>query len=413
METQRAGGRQRPRPRRGSSLVAALTAALLAAVACAPARATPSAAAPDKPAAAVAAPAASATAAASPPAAASAPTAGPAAQAAPGGAPAAAGDQAVADFYRGKTVRIVVGFAPGGGTDTTARILGRHLGRHIPGNPTVIVENRPGAGGLQATSAIYRSEPKDGTVIGAILENVPLLQVLGDPGVQFDAGRLSWLGSAAREETVCFVRADLGVGSLDDVIAGKEVVIAAGGQGTPGKNAPLILNATLGTHFKVVGGYQSGGEMTLAVERKEVDGWCPGMNTAQSTALAQMLDNGDARVLIFLGDRTPEQRWLEGVPAAEAIARTDEAKTLLRAVNAPNLMSKPYVAAPEVPAARAQALRKAIADAFADPQLQADAQKSNLPLAPSTGEEVTERVRSVLDTPPDLREKLKSILLSE
>jgi tripartite-type tricarboxylate transporter receptor subunit TctC len=351
-----------------------------------------------------------ATPAATPPAAASP---APSAAAAPGAAsPAAGGDEGgVAAFYRGKTVRIIVGLSPGGGYDLTSRLLARHLAARIPGNPTIIVENRPGAGTMLAANAVYATEPKDGTVIGNFDSSLVLLQALGATGIGYDSARFNWLGATVKDVTGCLVRADA-VTSLQDTIAGKEVVLGALALGNNSYDVPVVLNATLGTHFKLVPGYGGTAQFRLAVESQETDGYCVTYKSAILVNDQPWLE-GDpprARMLVVMGANPPESPYLRGVPAAESLARTDEARELLRVVDAPQVINKPYAVAPEVPAERVAALRRALMETYADPQFLAEAKRSNLDVDPSSGEEVGRVVQGVLNASPATLARLKEII---
>lgn len=319
-------------------------------------------------------------------------------------------EQAVADFYRGKVVRIMVGASPGGGFDLQSRLLANHLSRHIPGNPTVIVENKPGAGTLLVANTVYNSEAKDGTVMGSFNEALVLEQAIGAESIQFDARRYNWIGSANQDVGACMTRTDIGVSSVQDLLGGREFKMGSPGAGV-GENTPKLLNAALGTNFTLIRGYNDSANVRLAIQRKEIDGYC----TSLSTLLArerQEIEGTDATLKVFLvtGDKSPDHPLLAGVPAAESLARTPEARALLRAGTAPGRISKPFAVAPEVPRDRVEALRKAVADAYADPELRAESARTNLEIEPSTGEEVTRVVTELLNTPPDILERLKQTL---
>src|SRR5579884_4119178 len=333
---------------------------------------------------------------------------------APRAAPAAASggdDSAVAAFYRGKTIRIVVGLSPGGGYDLTSRLLARYMAARIPGNPTIIVENRPGAGTMLAANAVYASEPKDGTVIGNFDSSLVLLQALGATGIGYDATRFNWLGATVKDVTGCLVRADA-VASVQDTIAGKEVVLGALALGNNSYDVPTVLNATLGTHFKMVPGYGGTAQFRLAVENQETDGYCV---TYRSAILVndQPWLSGDppyARMLVVMGDKPPDSPFLRGVPTAESLATSDEARELLRVVDAPQVINKPYAVAPEVPPERVAALRRALMETYADPQFLAEAKRANLDVDPSDAAEVTRVVQSVLGASPGALARLKEII---
>jgi tripartite-type tricarboxylate transporter receptor subunit TctC len=336
------------------------------------------------------------------------PTAGPTGKPA---AKPAFDEAAVASFYRGKTVRIIVGVAAGGTFDLYARTVARHLPTYLPGNPTVIVENKTGAAGLVAANALYGSEPKDGTALASFNSSLVLQQVLGAPGVQFDAVRFNWLGSVTNVVVACAARADSGASTIQDTINGKQIAAGTIGPGTPSHDVPAVLNGALGTSFKLVPGYDGASKVHLAVEGKEVDGWCGGFESM--TILDRELLEGPnpvARVLVVMGSQTPDHPFLRGVPAAETLAKTDETRQLLRAISGPDRISRAYVAPPDVPADRVAALRIALANTFADPRLLEDTRKQNQEVNPASGEEATRVVRDVLATPPSVLARLKEIL---
>jgi tripartite-type tricarboxylate transporter receptor subunit TctC len=395
--------RSRSKTRLVSTTMAAVVLAGLLAAACAPAAApgpTPEAAKPTPAAATPAAPAPAAT-----------PAATPVAKPAQAAAPAGFDERAVADFYRGKTIRFLVGFAPGGSFDLYSRLLAKHMPQYIPGNPTIIAENRPGAASIVAANAVYNTEPKDGTVIGSINEFGVLQQLLGQEGIQFDAARFHWLGASVDTVSACLARSDVGINSVQDIMNGRELVVGTTGLGAATHDTPAVLNAALGTNFKLVSGYAGISTVQLALESREVDGYCVSWD-AMLIVGRQMLEgnNPTAKVFLVMGDKPVDHPYLQGVPAAETLAKTDEARQLLRAVHAPSQMSKPFAVAPEVPRDRVEALRRAMEQAFANPQLKEEASRSELEVAARNGQEVTQIVQELLGTRPEIVARLKDIL---
>jgi tripartite-type tricarboxylate transporter receptor subunit TctC len=381
----------------------AVLAALLG-LACAPTAAPSPTATPSKP-----SPAASPGASPSP-----SPSPSPAAAAAAKPAEAAAAtfdERAVADFYRGKTIRIIVGFAPGGSFDLYSRLLAKHMPQYIPGNPNIIAENRPGAASAVAANAVYSTEAKDGTVIGSINEFLVLQHLLRQEGMQFDPARFNWLGASVDTLSACLARSDVGINSVQDIMNGKELVVGTTGLGAATHDTPAVLNAALGTNFKLVSGYAGISTIQLALESREVDGYCVSWD-AMLIVGRQMLEgnNPTAKVFLIMGDKPLDHPYLQGVPAAETLAKTDEARQLLRAVHAPSQMSKPFAVAPEVPRDRVEALRRAMEQAFANPQLKEEASRSELEVAARNGQEVTQIVQELLGTRPEIIARLKDIL---
>jgi tripartite-type tricarboxylate transporter receptor subunit TctC len=388
-----------PKPLTGRPLWAlALTILLLAA--CAPAGA-------GSPGAPVGKPAASAPQAG--------PPARPAAQEQPTGATGAprsearTDDPAIAAFYRGKTVRIISGSGPGGLFDVYSRQVGRNRPRHLPGNPNIIVENRPGAGHRLAANAVYAVEPKDGTVIGHISQNLVLEQVIDTTGMEFDTARFQWLGSALKSTPGCMVRVDAGVTRVQDAMNGRELITAADAPGSSLYDVPAVLNAALGTRFKLVSGYNGISQAILALESKEVDAFCVSDPLSGPVGILLSRENPSAKLIVLMGAESPAHPLAQGVPVAEPLARSEEARQLLRAMNAPQQMSFPWVVAPDVPPERVAALRQALAETFADPQFLAEAERSNLVIGFSSGEEVTRMVQAILSTPPGALATLKEL----
>ena len=323
----------------------------------------------------------------------------------------------VEDFYRGKTIRIVVGFGPGGATDTNARLLQKVLAKYIPGIPTIVVDNKPGGGSMLAANIVYNTELQDGTVIGAFTPDLVLQQAVGSPGVRFDAGKYQWIGSAVETSSMCAARTDSGVTRIEDTIGerGKQLVVSSFGKGGPSYIPPAVFNVTLGTRFKVVTGYEGGAAQRLAVKNKEVQGFCTNTETITSLAVDMFEGPGACcKVLIVTGSEVEDHPFLRGVPAAEKLVeklgKGKDELAMLRAIQAQNLFSMVWAVAPEVPKDRVQALRRAYEKASADPELQAAAKKMNMDLKPKTGEEVSRIVQELLSTPKPVLARLKEVI---
>jgi len=330
---------------------------------------------------------------------------------------APASGASVEDFYKGKTIRIVVGFAPGGATDTNARLLQKALSKYIPGNPNIVVENKPGGGSMLAANIVYTTEPKDGTVIGSFTQDLVLQQALGAPGVRFDSAKYQWLASAFDTTSMCAARTDSGVTRVEDVIGdrGRELVVSSFGKGTPSHIPPAVFNAALGTKFKIVTGYEGGAAQRLAVKNKEVQGFCTTFQTI--TSLAVDMFEGPAaccKIIIVSGSEVEDHPFLKGVPSAEKLAerlgKGNEELAMLRAMHSMNRINLPMAAAAEVPKDRVQALRRAFEKAFPDPELRKAAEKMKMDLSPKTGEEVSRIVQELLSTPKPVLARLKEVI---
>jgi tripartite-type tricarboxylate transporter receptor subunit TctC len=320
----------------------------------------------------------------------------------------ASAGQSAGEFYRGKTVSIIVGSGAGGGFDTTARLVARHIGRHIPGSPTVIVVNMPGGGGLVAANHVFSAAPKDGTAIGLFHEAQMMNQLTGGEGVAFDLRQFNWLGSSYDDPNVCIVRTDAPVAAFKDMI-GRGAPIAVGGTG-PGSNtydAPRVLAAATGASLKAVSGYPTTNDVRIGVERGEIQGMCLGWESVKS-ASGQWLADGYARV--FVQNGTARHRDLPDVPLAMEFARDEASRTLLRLVDAPGAMAKPFALPPGVDAARVALLRAALAATYRDPALLEEARAMQLEFQPKDADQIQQILNEVLATPPQIAATYREII---
>jgi tripartite-type tricarboxylate transporter receptor subunit TctC len=311
------------------------------------------------------------------------------------------------DFYRGKTISIVVGSGAGGGFDTTARLVSRHIGRHIAGEPTVIVVNMPGGGGLVAANHVFSAAAKDGTIVGLFHEAQMMNQLTGGEGVNFDLRQFNWLGSSYDDPNVCLVRSDAHV-SFKDLI-GRAAPIAVGGTG-PGSNtydAPRVLAAATGAHIKAVAGYPTTNDVRVGVERGEIQGMCLGWESVQS-ASGEWLKDGYAKVIVQNGTmRHPD---LQDVPLALEFAKDEDSRTLLRLVDAPGAMAKPFALPPGVDPVRVQVMRDALQATYRDPAFLEEARVMNLEFQPKTVDQILQILSEVLATPPEIAAKYRQII---
>jgi tripartite-type tricarboxylate transporter receptor subunit TctC len=313
-----------------------------------------------------------------------------------------------AAFYRGKTVSIVVGSGAGGGFDTTARIVARHIGRHIPGTPTVIVVNMPGGGGLVAANHLFNAAPKDGTVIGLFHEAQVMNQLTGGEGVQFDLLKFNWLGSSYDDPNVCIVRADTSVTTLRDVIGrAKPIVIGGTGPGSNSYDAPRVVAKATGANLKAVAGYSTTNDARVGIERGEVQGMCLGWESVRSTT-GDWLQDKYARV--FVQNGTARHRDLPEVPLALEFAKDEESKILLRLLDAPSSISKPFVLPPDVDESRVRVMRDGLSATYHDPAFLAEAAALRLEFQPKTAQEIQQVLTAVLATPPAIAAKYRQII---
>jgi tripartite-type tricarboxylate transporter receptor subunit TctC len=323
---------------------------------------------------------------------------------------AASGQGAVEGFYRGRTVTITVRSAVGGGYDSYARLLGRHIGKHIPGNPTVIVQNMPGAGSNKSASYVALQAPKDGTAIGAVQAGAILQPLLSDQALPHDPSKLIMLGSANRSVYLCAVRSDAPVTSFQEVLD-REVIIGTSGEGASLRDFPIVLINVLGAKLRLIGGYAGSREIILAMDRNEVQGMC-GMDWSSLWAQQrEWISSGFVRLLAqedLLGH--PEMNKM-GVPLTISFAKTDEDRQVLRTIYSQNLFGRPYIVPPGVPADRVAALRKALAAALDDKALLADAEKSGLDIGQVGGEELQTLVARLYALPPGIIDRAKQSLI--
>ena len=332
--------------------------------------------------------------------------------AAPAAKPAAPLDvKAVEEFYRGKTIRIVVGSAAGGGYDAYSRLIARHIGKYIPGNPTVIVENMPGAGFIIAANHVYSAAPSDGTVIGNVAIGAMAQQILGKPGVQFEAARFHYLGVPTTDTDLCVATRASGFKSLAETIGpgAKEWVAGGGAPGQTIEDEPRVLKEALGANIKIVSGYDGTSKARLAMDQGEVQGQCGwSWESVQATA-GDRVQSGEY-VIISQNSVERPHKDLPSVPVAYQLAKTDEARQLIRyGIILTNFVQREYVVAPGVPAERVQALRQAFAGVFTDSEFRADADKAKLTLDPVSGEEAQRLVLELSSMPAPIQEKLKEI----
>ena len=312
---------------------------------------------------------------------------------------------AQADFYKGKTIELVISTGVGGGLDTNARMVVRHLPKHIPGNPTIIAKNMPGAGHVRAANYIYNQAPKDGTTIGTLIPAFILAQVLNrTDAIQFDAAKMQWLASTSASNSTVYVWKTTGVNSIED--AKKKTVLMGGtGAGSYTTLYPLILNHIFGTQFKIVSGYNSTAEIGLAMERGEVQGRAGNNFNSLKSENPELLKDGKIAILAQVGlERDPE---FSAVPLLIDLARNEEERQILKLFSADVVIGRPFLAAPGVPAERVEILRKAFAAMTKDPDYLKDSAQANLDVQLVEGEKIQKIVEELVATPAAVVAKAK------
>jgi tripartite-type tricarboxylate transporter receptor subunit TctC len=317
--------------------------------------------------------------------------------------------QPASDFYKGKTVTLVVSSSSGGGYDIMGRTIAKYLGSHLPGNPRVVVSNMPGAGGIVAMNYFYRSAPKDGTFIAAMQNNTPFEPLLGTKEAQYDPTKFNWLGSPSVEVGLIAVWRTVPVNTLADLQRREITMGSSGANSTPSFYARLI-NETLGTKMKLVVGYPGQNEAYLAMERKEIDGF-PSLfyNTLNATHPNWRTEKNIKLILQYGLEKEPE---LPSVPSALDVVTNPEDKLLLQAGLAEVTLGRPYLMPPGVPADRVAIMRKALADTFQDPGFLADSKRMSLGVNSSkTGEQIQQLVAETYRTPPKVIDRLRKLSL--
>ena len=312
--------------------------------------------------------------------------------------PAQADDVSV--FYAGRTVQLVIGYATGGGYDDYARLLGRYIGRHIPGHPTVVVQNMPGAGSIKAANYLYSIAPKDGTVFGGFARGIFLDPLLGRAdAMRYTAANFGWLGSIASDAGVCAFRSDAGINSWADMQT-KRYKIGGTGAGADSDVFANLLHRMFNLPMQLVLGYQSAAETVLAIERKEVDGRCGWSWSTLSSRNRDLLPPKQVKVVLQLTDRQAAGACRRAV--SDRCRRNADQRAILKLVIARQTMARPYVAPPGLPPDRLKALRNAFDATMTDPEFLADAKRQDLDVRPLNGADADALIREVYATSPDI-----------
>jgi tripartite-type tricarboxylate transporter receptor subunit TctC len=320
-------------------------------------------------------------------------------------------EKAVADFYRGKTVRIVVGFSAGGGYDQYSRVIGRHLSKYIPGNPNVLVDNMPGVGSIIAANHVYNAAPKDGTVIGNISGPIVLEQLFGAPSVQFDMAKFRYLAVPISESYLMIATKRTSITKFDELRGEKGKQLSIGAiPGSTVEHAPVLVHEVLNINLKIVSGYKGTADVRMAMDGGEVDGFFNTWTSSKVTSLDK-IKSGEWVILAQLCETPIKSLIVPNVPTIPMIARSDEQRLLLKyGTSTPNDFGKVYVLPPGVPGERAAALEQAFARAMTDKELLAEAAKGNLDFDPLGGPTITKLVTEFLGMPSDIKNKLQLVL---
>jgi tripartite-type tricarboxylate transporter receptor subunit TctC len=324
-----------------------------------------------------------------------------------GASVAAAHAQGAAEFYRGKSIDLDIGYSVGGGYDLYARLIARRLGQHVPGNPTVVPKNMEGAGSLRLANYLYAAAPRDGTVIGAISRGAAFDPLLNEQGARFDASKFSWIGSANNEVSVCVALTSSGITKFDDLFS-KPLTIGSTGAADDTYQFPALVNAVLGTKFKIVTGYPGGNDVSLAIERGEVQGRCGWSWSSIKTTRLNWVRN--KRIVVLVQMSLSKHPDLPDVPLIMDLAKSDEQRQIFKMIFARQTMGRPYAAPPGMPAERLAALRKAFMDTMTDKEFLDEAEQSKFEINPVDGQELEALVKEVYRTPPEVAKKAAAMV---
>lgn len=311
------------------------------------------------------------------------------------------------DFYKDRQIRLIIGTAAGGSYDFSGRMVGRHIAKHIPGNPSIVVQNMPGAASLNAANHVYNVAPRDGSVIVAVVQTMPQQQLFGDKNVKFDAAKFQWIGNPSSSVTVVMAWHTAPVKTIADAFQNSIVMGAAGRVGNDA-TVPALLNTVLGTKFNIVAGYKGGNEIDLAMERGEVAGRAGQSWDGWKVTRPDWIKTGKLNPLLQIGIARATD--LPDVPLASELAKTDEQKQIVNLFSATVALGRPLLAGPGVPKERVAVLREAFKRTMADAGFLAEARKANYEVAPILGEEMQAIVARMMTAPQDIVEKARDAI---
>ena len=322
--------------------------------------------------------------------------------------PAAATANPVADFYQGKTITLIAGFPPGGGYDANVRVLARHFGRFVPGEPKVVASNMPGAGSLTAANNIYGKLAPDGLALGMFASSVAMAPLLGNKAAIFDAANFSWIGSMSQEVAYCGVWQAPGAAATFDEMMAKETIIGAGAPTAITFQHPNILKNVLGAKIRVIGGYAGTRDINLAMQRGEVNGTCGLFSTSIKGPFQDDFKNGRLKLVVQMGSKKSDE--FGAVPSAFDYAKTDADRAVLDVHFRQLLLSRPLAGPPGIPAERLKALREALAATLKDREFLAEAERAGLDVDPVSGEDVVALLRRFATFPPDVLQRAQEAM---
>lgn len=303
------------------------------------------------------------------------------------------------DFYQGRTVQMVVGYSAGGGYDTFARTVARHIGNHIPGNPNVVVQNVPGAGSLVAMNQIANTMPQDGSVIGSIARGLPYEPLFGNDQAQYDPMAVNWLGSVASEVSLCVVSTDSAIETYEDLYD-NELLVGATGSGGDSNVFPRVLAETLGFQMNVVAGYPGSADIVLAFERGEVEAICSWSYSSNKETRDALIEAGDARIIFQMAlEKHPD---LPDVPLILDLAETEAQRQALTLLFGRQQLGRPFIVGPNVPQERVDILKAALEATVNDPAFLEDAANQNLDIDWYPGDSIEDLIADAYEYPDEV-----------
>jgi tripartite-type tricarboxylate transporter receptor subunit TctC len=321
--------------------------------------------------------------------------------------PVASQAQSVEEFYRGKTLEMIIPTSPGGDYDIRGRMLARHLPRFIPGNPTIVARNMPGGVGIQAANHMAKVAPKDGTALHMIFQSMPSYQAMGGAQVEFDARRFGWIGNTTSSPNVLNSWHTTGIRTIQDAMQ-RELIVGSPGTATTSYIYPSVMNALVGTKFRIVAGYPGGNDVNLAMEKGEVGGRGSNSWSSWKSGHPHWIAEKKIHILVQVAlERHPE---LPDVPLMMELARNEDDRAVLRFISADMGIARALVTTPDVPPARLAALRKAFMDLMRDPQFLEEAGKAKMDISPSDGETAQKVAESMINTPPAVLARAKQLI---
>ncbi|MGH7824178.1 MAG: Bug family tripartite tricarboxylate transporter substrate binding protein [Candidatus Binatia bacterium] len=318
------------------------------------------------------------------------------------------------EFYQGKTIRFIVGYAAGGGYDTYTRAIARHIGNHIPGNPATVVDNMEGAGSLLAANYMFNKADPDGLTVGVFNSGMVTQQSLGSRGIQFDARKFGWVGAPGTGFPSCLVMGFTGLKTLDDVIKSSDKLkFGATRAGASSDDVPKLMNELMGTKFQIISGYKGTSPIRVALQRREVNALCSGWESMRVTAVSMLRAQGGDRLIPFIIHGKPQDEEVKDLPRFTKVIKGEENVAAFKAWANQYDFQRPLVVPPNTPRERLQMLRTALQKTLDDPKFLSEANKSKLVIGDVTGEDAERAVEEILSISPAIKKKLQFLVTTK